>query len=263
MPATASQSDTFASGGGQVVLGTRATDNTNNSGVDTQICLTGPFSYTWKGNPGGHSNCANAAAPTPGTSNTGDNTILLLPGGTSPSALCPDGKFECVVEEIGLGDGGHVDFTYERMTVELHTVRYTFRGVYSNPRYSHRVFQSIAVSGRGTFEIEGTPPRSGFVKTLNQSGIAALKAVERRGPTGTARLRAVAVQFALGRVLHIVYEVTGETSFGGCEPVSEHKRFTVVKFSGPGTGGGLDFDVCGDKIGHYQKDSVKVSIRIG
>jgi len=259
MPATASQSDTFASGAGQVVLGTRATDNTNNSGVDTQVCLTGPFPYTWKGNPGGYPNCANAAAPTPGTSNTGSNTILLLPGGTSPSALCPDGKFECVVEEIGLGDGGHVDFTYERMEGELHTVRYAFHGVYSGRRRD--VFKSIGVSGRGTFQIEGTPRGRAYVKTLNPSGLAALKATEAKGSPATIRMRAASIQFYAPNVLHIVYEVTAQSHFGGCEPVHKRKRFTVIQYASH-RGGGLDFDICTTGSGHWVKDSAQVSIQI-
>lgn len=261
VPATVSSTDTFASGAGQIVLGTTAKDISNNSGLDTQICLTGPFSYLAT-RTSGYLNCANAAAPTPGSTDTESNTLLLLPGGTSPSTECPDGTFECVVEDIGLGNG-HVDYTYERTTVKLRTVKYAFRGVYSTPRGSNRFFKSIAVSGRGTFEIEGTPPRVGYAKTINQSGIAALKAVERYGPTATARMRAVKVQFANGKVLHILYEVTGETHFGGCARVKTLQRFTVVKYSAPGTGGGLDFAVCGDHIGHYLKDSVQVSIRIG
>ena len=74
--------------------------------------------------------------------------------------------------------------------------------MYTGQRNS--LFKSFGISGRGTFQIEGTPRARTYVKTLNQSGIAALQASERGGcASESIKLSATSIQFYFPNTLHI------------------------------------------------------------
>lgn len=87
-------------GTGAVTVSTQANDTSNNSGNDSQICVSGDFSAQ-ESDP-----CARASAPTPGSSGSGSKTVHLL--GNSSS-------FGSGQVEIGFGSG-YVHFFYKLVT---------------------------------------------------------------------------------------------------------------------------------------------------
>lgn len=135
---------------GTVDLTATAEDQTNGSGINSQVCVISQFTV----NPvGGGDPCARASATQPGTSNSGTKMVELNASGTPTNADCPVRGFGCATVIIGIGNGGHLIFTYKRTAAATTKIKYSFGGgglaIAGGSQFA------LSVRGSGTFDVAG------------------------------------------------------------------------------------------------------------
>jgi hypothetical protein len=208
--------DVIHESGAQLSLETTATDITAGSGVETQTCITSPFPTIPATDP-----CARAFAQTPGSSANGNKTITLMPSGTGATSVCPGSgpaaTPECVTLVVGLGNGGHIYFTYRSMAAQRVKVAYTIN---SSLELTHPPFEDVKFDGSGSFSIDLTASGPhGRHPGYSQTGSATMTLMEDRGARNW-RISLVATQAAYFPARHevaISYRVTRSTL--NCLPV--------------------------------------------
>lgn len=254
--------DQIPPAGATVELGTTANDVTNNSGIDTQICIQSPFQVKESGDA-----CATAAAPTPGSSASGSKTLTLLPDGAPVTENCPGGGFGCVTLTVGFIDGGHVYFTYRAAAAKRRHVSYGFNEEFRSPASTDQRLDAIKVSGAGSFEVNGPVAPSSTTPGSNPRGSVAIQLTFHRpgpGPTGIC-----SVELTLSRVEYDspppvatvagTYTVTRSTL--SCLPVGRHIAISakVVPRRNQGT---VQFEFCNTPSRSFDDQTGTIQLKV-
>jgi hypothetical protein len=217
--------DLIHESGAQLSLETTATDISTGSGVATQTCVGSPFPTIPASDP-----CARAFAQTPGSSATGTKAITLMPSGTTATSVCPGSgpaaTPECVTLVIGLGNGGHLYFTYRSMAAQRVKVAYSINSILDVGRGRH-----VTLIGAGSFSIDRkATARHGGHPGYSQTGSATMTLRSPSGTVFTVLLIATEASYSAAPSVGVEISYRVRRSNIGCLPV--HRRLHVLAFRG-------------------------------